>query len=329
LAEYQRELEVARATVIEAAERCRQVQASLVGGLEKEDRSPVTVADFASQAVAAVRLKQAFPDDPLVAEERSQALRRPAAAGTQQQVVEIVRQLHPSATEDQVARWIDLGAGVPGRRFWTLDPIDGTAGFLRGDQWVVALALIEEGAVVLAALACPRLNAELQPTDEAPGCLLLAVRGQGAWLEAEGVRRPLQVSDCSQPQDGRVMGSFEASHTDPATMDRLRGHLGSQKPLIKMDSQAKFAMVAGGRAEMIFRLLSPARPGYREKIWDQAAGTLIVEQAGGRVTDLTGAPLDFSAGVTLARNRGVVVSNGKLHEAALAAVRAEAADQTP
>ena len=60
---------------------------------------------------------------------------------------------------------------------------------------------------------------------------------------------------------------------------------------------------------------------YREKIWDQAAGSLIIEEAGGKVSDLDGKPLDFSAGRTLANNRGVLATNGLLHDSALAALR--------
>ncbi len=73
---------------------------------------------------------------------------------------------------------------------------------------------------------------------------------------------------------------------------------------------------------LYLRLLSPQKPDYREKIWDQAAGSLIIEEAGGWVTDLHGKPLDFTAGRTLALNRGVLASNGHLHPAAIGALRA-------
>jgi len=87
-----------------------------------------------------------------------------------------------------------------------------------------------------------------------------------------------------------------------------------------MDSQAKYAVLAAGAGELLFRLLSAAKPDYRERIWDQAAGSIVVEEAGGKVTDLDGKTLDFSRGRTLAANRGVVASNGLLHDAALAAL---------
>ena len=67
----------------------------------------------------------------------------------------------------------------------------------------------------------------------------------------------------------------------------------------------------------MLRLLSPDKPNYREKIWDQAAGSIIIEEAGGRVSDLDGKPFDFTTGRSLLNNRGVVASNGAYHSLAL------------
>jgi len=88
-----------------------------------------------------------------------------------------------------------------------------------------------------------------------------------------------------------------------------------------MDSQAKYAVLAAGGGEVIVRLLSPKLPDYREKIWDQAAGALVLEEAGGRITDLDGKPLEFTSRV-LVNNRGVLASNGHLHEALLKSLAA-------
>jgi 3'(2'), 5'-bisphosphate nucleotidase len=115
--------------------------------------------------------------------------------------------------------------------------------------------------------------------------------------------------------------SFEAGHTNTDQMDELARALRAQAPPVAMDSQAKYAVLAAGAGDLLFRLLSPEHPDYREKIWDQAAGALVVEEAGGRISDLDGRPLDFTAGRTLARNRGVLASNGYLHDTALQALR--------
>tara|TARA_B100001123_G_scaffold414158_3_gene513283 strand:- start:2097 stop:2381 length:285 start_codon:yes stop_codon:yes gene_type:complete len=80
-----------------------------------------------------------------------------------------------------------------------------------------------------------------------------------------------------------------------------------------MDSQAKYAAVARGDAVLYLRLPSADGKRYAEKIWDHATGSLIVEEAGGRVTDMRGRDLDFRSDPLMKRNRGFVVSNGAIH----------------
>jgi 3'(2'), 5'-bisphosphate nucleotidase len=87
-----------------------------------------------------------------------------------------------------------------------------------------------------------------------------------------------------------------------------------------MDSQAKYAAVARGDAALYLRLPSPKTPDYREKIWDHAAGVLLVEEAGGKVTDMFGKPLDFTQNSTLINNQGTVVSNGAIHSTVIEAL---------
>jgi len=173
-------------------------------------------------------------------------------------------------------------------------------------------------------LGCPVLSEARQFDLLGPGCLVLAVRGQGAWttfLAETGPFARLQVSAEGEPGRARLLRSYEAGHTNVSQVDELSQVLGSRAEPVRMDSQAKYAVLASGGGELLVRLLSPSKPDYREKIWDQAAGALVLEEAGGRITDLSGAPLDFSAGRTLARNRGVLASNGRLHPAALQALR--------
>jgi 3'(2'), 5'-bisphosphate nucleotidase len=224
----------------------------------------------------------------------------------------------------RVRAWIDRGGGQVGDRFWTLDPIDGTKGFLRGDQYVVALALIEGGAVVVAALAAPSLGLDLQPRPSTDGCIVIAVRGDGTWvvpLDGSGERRVV-VSECESPSDARLLSSVESAHTDPEQLARLTRRLGLTAEPIRMDSQAKYLVIAGGQAELLIRFPPQDRPDYKEKLWDVAAGLLVVEEAGGRATDVDGRKLDLMAGRELRHNRGSLISNGRLHEAALDAVRA-------
>jgi 3'(2'), 5'-bisphosphate nucleotidase len=317
------EIEFAVEAVRRAAQVTRRVQAETLpadGVLQKADQSPVTVADFASQAVVARALVDAFGADPLVGEEDAAALR--ADAGTLAAVTTFVRAVEPEASPESVCEWIDHGRGEAGERFWTLDPIDGTKGYLRREQYAVALALIVGGRVQVAALACPALlpGGRVGAPGPESGIIAAAVRGRGAfWLpmDTKATPRPLRVSKVSALGDARFLRSVEAGHTNLDEMGELAAGLGVRAAPVGLDSQAKYAVLAGGHGDVLLRLLSPKKPDYREMIWDQAAGSLVVEEAGGRVSDLAGRALDFSQGKTLSANRGVCVTNGHLHEAIL------------
>ena len=260
---------------------------------------------------------------PLVAEEDAHALRASEAEATLNTVTKFVRRFLIEATPQAVCDWIDRGNGQPDDRFWALDPVDGTKGFLRREQYAVALAYLVEGSVQVGALACPNLTDAQSPEPGGPGSLIVAVRGHGAWVSPldGGDFRRLRVSQRDDPGQARLLRSVESGHTNVGRIGTLIETLRVEAEPVLMDSQAKYAVLAAGRGDLLFRLLSSKQPDYRERIWDQAAGSLVVEEAGGRITDLFGKPLDFTAGKTLANNRGVMASNGHLHEAALAALR--------
>jgi 3'(2'), 5'-bisphosphate nucleotidase len=291
----------------------------------KGDMSPTTIADFGAQALICRRLAAAFPGDTIVAEEDSDALRRPTGRELLVQVAGLVRRFEPLADESAVCQWLDLGGGQPSRgRFWCLDPIDGTRGFMRGDQYAVALALVVGGRVQVGALCCP--NLEIADRQAEVGVIAEAAHGGGTWLhrmdDPEASASRISVSPTSQPSAARLCLSFEVAHTSPTRAAVVAQRLGTQQAPLRMDSQAKYAVVARGQADVYLRL--PARS-YSECIWDHAAGALIVEEAGGRVTDARGRSLDFSAGRAMRQQWGVVASNGVLHAAVLAAIADAAA----
>jgi 3'(2'), 5'-bisphosphate nucleotidase len=320
VAAWQRELDVALETVGQAAALARDIHQRIgTKAFVKADQSPATVGDFAVQALVAHRLREAFPDDPLVAEEDSRPLRTPEGQSILQSVLDVLGGAAPRLAPNQVLEMIDRGEEAPGARFWTLDPIDGTKGFVRGGQYVVALALIVDGCVQIGLLGCPELSFGDRQQDV--GSLLYAVRNRGAYrLQlAGGESTRLQVSSCGEPRSARVLRSVETSHLDLKTFDATIWALGVGRAPTLMDSQAKHAVIAAGQADLLIRI--PSTRTYRDQIWDHAPGTLLIEEAGGRVTDLQGDALDFNAGRLLARNEGVIASNGALHAAVLEAVR--------
>ena len=311
--------------------------------MTKEDKSPVTIADYGSQAIICHMLKQHFPNDPVVAEEDASNLRvspkspyatadPTALAFSPPPLEQITRHVQQTLRDDtiqstQVLDFIDHGNGqvTPSGRFWTLDPIDGTKGFLRGDQYAVCLALIEHGEVKLGVLGCPVLCLKTNDDDDDDdddddrnerGHLFTAILGQRCFRESlsyddgDGDSTPIPVMVSNNATT--MVQSFEASHGDHEAQQDGATQLGLDN-IIRMDSQAKYAMVATGRAALYLRLSH-----HKENIWDHAAGSLIVQEAGGTVTDRNGKALMYGIDKKMLHNTGVVVSNGgNLHARAL------------
>lgn len=337
-----RMLKVASDAVIRASAVCRAVQRAKAGpnAITKGDKSPVTIADFASQAVVAHALREAFGDVVLLAEEGSAYLRDPAHAAELGAALDAARLVWPAVDERTLLDAIDLGAGEVSRSsgvagFWTLDPIDGTKGFLRGEQYAVCLAYIAlnasgPGEPVIAALACPNLSARFDAPFDSPddrGMVYLSERGAGVWaLPADGSGSPVRVNRTPRVPAVplRQARSVDASHSDQSTASRAMARLGGAGVPLELDSQCKYAVVARGQADIYLRI--PGRKPYVERIWDHASGALIAAEAGCSVTDVDGKALDFSHGRGLEANRGVVCAEASIARDVLAAVRAAMAD---
>ncbi len=316
---YRAELAAALDAVSRAARLCRNVQSELVDAstLEKKDRSPVTVADFGAQAVVSSVLQEAFPNDPMVGEESSEELR--AQPNLLDVTAKHVNSELPDADEAAVLSAIDRCSdqgGANGRR-WVLDPIDGTKGYLRRGQYAIALAMLEDGVVKLGVLGCPSL--ESSSGDE--GCLFFATRGGGTHEHTLGRdgSTAVAVATTSDPAEANFCESVESGHSNHARHERIAEVLGITRESYRIDSQCKYAAVSRGQASIYLRL--PTSATYQEKIWDHAAGSIVVEEAGGKVTDIEGRDLDFSLGRTLLRNRGIIATNGLLHDRVIDAVR--------
>lgn len=324
---FETELNVALAAVQVASRVCQTVQRQITREkLDKKDNSPVTIADFASQALICRAIADVFPNDPVVGEEDSAELQKPENRLFLDQIQAELTRVGINGTLQDVCGWIDRGAAHSGSRFWTLDPIDGTKGFLRGQQYAIALALIVDGEISLAVLGCP--NLPLEPdNNSSPGTVMFAIRGQGAFamsIEAESLNpsnaQRIAVSRATTWPEIRFCESVESGHSSHSRSAQIAQSLGIVKSPARLDSQAKYSVVARGEADVYLRL--PTKSDYREKIWDHAGGVLIVEEAGGRVTDVAGRPLDFTLGRELSSNRGVVATNGPLHDDLLKALNA-------
>ena len=340
MTDYAKSMEAAREAVHYACAVCRDLQGRL-GEMQsrfKDDKSPVTVADFASQAMVAYILTARLGRVRLVAEEDAAALRAQIERGDSsmaEAVAEAVRPWWDDVTVEDVLDAIDVGNAEPASSsglhgFWTLDPIDGTKGFLRGGQYAVSLAWIEHGAPLIGVLGCPNLSLDYsRPFDDLDprGVLYLAASGEGV-VEAPGDDPAAHANKVVrlEPAEGepvRLCESVESGHTSHDLSERVLERLGEPAEPARLDSQAKYAVVARGQADLYLRLPQPPKPGkgeYIERIWDHAAGALVAREAGCAVTDVFGRELDFGHGKGLEKNRGVVVAPVRLHGMAIGAL---------
>lgn len=313
---FETERFIAIKAVVKACRLCETLQSSLPteGSIVKKDSTPVTVADFASQALIILDLMNSF-NYPVMAEEESSALRSADDKQIKLKVLECVDKIYPGLSEGEILAAINSSNYKGGHtgRFWALDPLDGTKGFLRNEQYSIALALIEDGKVVLGILGCPNLPLDLENPDAQKGCLFIAVRGRGTVTRSldDPKEEPVVVTDIDDPSRAVVCESVEPSHSSQTASDKIRDILKIQSPPIRMDSQCKYGLVARGDSSIYLRI--PTSSEYVEKVWDHAAGWIIVEEAGGGVTDVFGNTIDFSVGRGLERNKGIVATNGKLH----------------
>lgn len=369
---YSKELDVAVRAVQLACFLCQRVQESIISKsgdeiLSKDDHSPVTVADWSVQATVSWILSQSFgrKNVSIIAEEDIGNLSKANASDLLESVVKTVNDclieapsfglegpklaLGPTDILESISRC--NSSGGPKGRFWVLDPVDGTLGFVRGDQYAVALALIEDGKVVLGVLGCPnypmkkewlsyhhryyRIISKLTPpTSDSwnKGFVMYARRQSGeAWMQplllgndkfvGPNSAKPVRVSGVNNPALATFCEPVEKANSSHSFTEGLAQSVGLRKQPLRVYSMVKYAAIARGDAEIFMKF---ARAGYKEKIWDHAAGVVIIEEAGGVVTDARGNPLDFSKGIYLeGLDRGIIACAGSdLHDKIIGAVDA-------
>lgn len=351
---YHEELEVAILAVKRASLLTKKLSDSIYttqksGTQIKDDKSPVTVGDYASQALINHAIKLNFPNDHIVGEEDSESLQDGSeeAKALSSKILEILEdsQRETAAFNAKIGTLTDLKSiyesidlgnyeGGPKGRFWALDPIDGTKGFLRGDQFAVCLALIEDGKVVLGVIGCPNLAERIISNEEQTGLrggLFSAVKGVGSFytpLFSTDTFVPLRdqesirMTEETSPSNLKVAEGVEKGHSSHSTQSQIKKILGFDEATValqtvNLDSQVKYCVLAKGQADIYLRL--PISDTYKEKIWDHAAGNILIYESGGEVGDITGAPLDFGKGRYL-QSKGVIAANKKVFSKVIDAV---------
>jgi 3'(2'), 5'-bisphosphate nucleotidase len=185
---------------------------------------------------------------------------------------------------------------------WFVDPLDGTREFVaRNGEFGVMIGLAEKGRATAGVLVAPALRR-----------IFAGAVGIGAFELDGDLRRPLHVSGVGSIGQARV--TVSRSRRTPAldlVLDRL-----APLSVTPFGSGVKGALVAAGEADVYLQV---GRAGLR---WDACAPEAIVVAAGGAMTDAEGAPIDYASRV-LENTRGLVATNGVLHEAVLRALAVE------
>lgn len=314
---------------------CREVQHYSLRSMNKinqeiEDTEPVTLADYGSQAIICHALSQHFPNDAVLSEEAGHQF---LELTTDKQKAEIINLLTTvldiNVTKDDIVRWLDQGTNNPATRTWVIDPIDGTKGFVAMRHYAIGVGIVEDGKPTGAIISTPGYGDGVSGDDD-EGCIFYIKDGV-AYQETISGGEAKRISVSERQEDLRVVQSFEKKHASKSRMSTVREKAGmADASVYELDSMEKYALVANGDADVYLRLpnLNNKRP---HMVWDHAPGVALVLAAGGQVSDVDGSPLDFTKGTTLP-NRGMIVSNGHVHEQLLSAVAdllEEEAKQSP
>ena len=180
---------------------------------------------------------------------------------------------------------------------WIIDPIDGTVNFAHGIPLnCVSIGIEKDGVIILAAVYNPHLNE-----------FFFAEKGKGATLNG----KPIHVSEQTQTIKACLVTGFPYTYINVPNgpLEIFERFIRKGVPVRRLGSAAiDLCWVAAGRFDGFYE--------HKLEAWDSAAGYLIVEEAGGRVTDLEGNK--FSP-----YQHRILATNGKIHNEMLAVIKGE------
>lgn len=351
---YRKELNLTFGALQVAAQLSQSIiSATDKGTISKEDLSPVTVADFAVQALLISTVKNVFPDDAFVGEEDASNLRQNETLRNRVwdllQRIGTQKDCGPLCTlprsPDHMCDLVDqAGSSSPGGdgsgRTWVFDPIDGTKTYVRGELYAINIGLLVDGKQVLGSVGCPNMamdakaplkNENIDPTGR--GCIVYAVKGHGAFvrpLQGPIDQTEQQARKLSRIADGQDIEFVTCVSIVDSALDGVHeviaDRLGAAYPgcdLVPWVLRwATLALGLGNTTVWVYK-----RRDRYAKAWDHAGAMLLFEETGGKITDVLGRPIDISAGRKMSRNFGFVAAPAHLHEKVLRAVHEVLQDQ--
>jgi 3'(2'), 5'-bisphosphate nucleotidase len=330
---------------------------------ELTDGSPqknkVTVADFAAQALIISALHAAYPHDTFLGEESADQLRSNDALA--ERVFALVQQekarlgdvqhvqIGPAGTtaakhltlpesKEQMLDLIDLGTSTQTKsgRVWVMDPVDGTATFMTGNQYAVCLCLLVDGVQKVGVIGCPnlayrhssddasaestaprRIHEDLVDTD-GYGVVLSAIQGHGTYVRkmlADGTGEPKRVQHDQRnaPKDPSTLNFIESTLGKTSLSQeehRNVAHvLGATWPgSVIWSQQMKYIALTLNLTDVMLRL--PKDKQRYTAVWDHCGGSLLFQEVGGIIKDVDGGDMDFGQGRLLRgeRNFGMIAT---------------------
>ncbi|CBX92116.1 hypothetical protein IAQ61_000298 [Plenodomus lingam] len=389
---YTRELTLALRAVHSASLLTKRVLRSLsnsVSAETKADDSPVTIADFAAQAVLISALHATFPEDAFIGEESADALRSNGSLADR--VWELVQQAKEEAyaassgrsevqgkgagcanaseeekeertmmrNEETVATaaaaeaeadadqqhsltfpaskedMLDLidrggkGQVTGSGRVWVMDPVDGTATFMQGQQYAVCLCLLLDGVQTVGVIGCPNLALDVQAPPGTTklhedtvdthgyGVVLSAVKGHGTHvrhMEASSLGPPHRIDLTTLPPKPLTQLDFVETTLGKTSLCQdehaaVASCLGAPWPgTVLWSQQLKHVALALGATDVMVRI--PKTADRFTYIWDHAGGHLLFQEAGGMISDFHGEQIDFAQGRRIlgTRNFGMIAT---------------------
>lgn len=368
---YAAELSLALSAVHNASILTKSVLRSLknhVSAETKADSSPVTIADFAAQALLISSIHAVYPSDQFLGEESADALRsNDALADRVWDLVLRAKALHASRTQTGLVQSENVTAGAPTLTFpaskeemfelidcggkgeqtsrgrvWVMDPVDGTATFMQGQQYAVCLCLLVDGKQTVGVIGCPNLAFDVEGplgqsrvhedlVDEAGyGVVLSAVKGQGTYVRGmteNGWGHARKVDLSTLPEKKLEELNFVESTLGKTSLSQeehkaVCEQLGAQWPgTVIWAQQVKHVALALGSTDIMVRI--PKTVDRFTCVWDHAGGHILFTEAGGLIKDFNGGDIDFAQGRHIAgqRNYGMIAALPSVFEKVERAVK--------
>ncbi len=301
---------------------CRDVQQTALRSIDKmtgEEIEPVTIADYGAQAILCRALQQYFPEDGVIAEESGKLFQTLVSPEQRTVILNLLTTLlDVNVTQENIVDWLDHGQAKGAQKVWTIDPIDGTKGFVGLRHYAIGIGYIETGKLAGGVMGCPHYAQDIDSVEHS-GRIYYVQDGKAQYVPLEGGDPiTVRVSNRTAPDEIRIVQSYVKEHGDKTRKLQAYEKAGFGKSQIfELDSMEKYALIASGHADLCLHIPLKFTPW---RVWDHAPGVALVEAAGGKVTGLQGETLDFSQGDTILCE-GVIISNGAIHDTVVAAVK--------